>query len=181
MTRADHVELIRPGLSGVGGTWADLGAGAGVFTRALASVLGETALIFAVDREARALRALGEGSGARNPGIHGVHADFMSDVRLPALDGILMANSLHFVPDACAALRHVARWLKPDGRLILIEYDIDIPNTWVPYPVPWSRLPAAAACAGFSDPSLLGTRPSRYHRSVYAALVPRRGTGAKTV
>jgi SAM-dependent methyltransferase len=131
-----------------------------------------------VDRDARALRTLEDELGARLPRVQTIQADFRDDVSLPPLDGILMANSLHFLVDACATLSHVARWLKPGGRLLVVEYDIDAPNTWVPYPLSWSRFPAAAECAGFSDPRLLGNRPSRYHKSVYAALARRRGTGA---
>jgi ubiquinone/menaquinone biosynthesis C-methylase UbiE len=178
MTRADHVALIRPGVPGAGGTWADLGAGSGAFTLALASVLGSSARIYAVDRDARALRSLEDELGTRLPLVQTVHADFKDDVALPPLDGILMANSLHFLADACTVLSHVARWLKPDGRLLVVEYDIDAPNTWVPYPLSWARFPSAAECAGFSVARLLGNRPSRYHKSVYAALALRRGTGA---
>jgi SAM-dependent methyltransferase len=122
-----------------------------------------------VDRDARALRALEREAGGRFPLVRTVQADFAGDVDLPPLDGILMANSLHFNSDACAVLAHASRWLKPRGRLIIVEYDIDSPNPWVPFPLPWSRLPAAAACAGFAAARLLGTRPSLYHRKVYSA------------
>jgi ubiquinone/menaquinone biosynthesis C-methylase UbiE len=169
MTRDDHVALIREGAAGRDGTWADLGAGSGAFTMALASVLGATARIFAVDRDERSLRTLERDVGASFPRIRTVHADFTGEVPLPPLDGILMANSLHFQSDACAVLSHAARWLKPGGRLIIVEYDIETPNPWVPHPLPWARLPAAAECAGFSGAQLLGSRPSRYHRRVYAA------------
>ena len=98
-----------------------------------------------------------------------IHADFTGDVPLPPLDGILIANALHFHGDACRLLQHIARWLKPGGLLVLVEYDIETPNTWVPHPLPWARFPAAAACAGFTGARLLETRPSRYHRRVYSA------------
>ena len=143
MTHADHVALIRAGTAGAGGTWADLGAGAGAFTLALASLLGDSALIYAVDREAGALRNLEREVGALFRQVQTVHADFMGDVQLPPLDGILMANSLHFQSDACSVLAHAGRWVKPGGRLIIVEYDIETPSPWVPFPVPWSRLPAA--------------------------------------
>jgi ubiquinone/menaquinone biosynthesis C-methylase UbiE len=169
MTHDDHVALIQEGAAGRGGTWADLGAGSGAFTFALASVLGKTARILAVDHDARALRALEREAGDHFPLVRPVQADFTGDMPLPPLDGILMANSLHFHSDACAVLAHASRWLKPGGRLIIVEYDIDSPNPWVPHPVPWSRLPAAAACAGFMGARLLGTRPSLYHRRVYSA------------
>lgn len=172
MTHDDHVALLRPGLNGKegrGGAWADLGAGSGAFTFALAALLGPSAVIHAVDRDARALRSLAAAIGAGFPRVSTLHADFAQDVSLPPLDGILMANSLHFHADACALLLHAVGWLKPGGRPILVEYDIETPSIWVPYPLSWARFPPAAACAGLTGPRLLGTRPSRYHRRVYSA------------
>jgi SAM-dependent methyltransferase len=172
MTHDDHVALLRPGLGGnlgQGGAWADLGAGSGAFTLALAVLLGLAARIHGVDRDARALRRLEREVGSRFPRVSTLHADFTGDLSLPPLDGILMANSLHFHPDACALLLHAARWLKPAGRLILVEYDIETPNPWVPHPLPWACFPRSVECAGFTGARLLGTRPSRFHHRVYAA------------
>jgi SAM-dependent methyltransferase len=177
MTLDDRVGLIRPGVDRRDGTWADLGAGTGAFTFALAALLGPDAVIHALDRNPGALRALereaselrdraGEG---RAPRIICTPADFTREVFLPPLDGALMANALHFHADACGILRRITRRLKPGGVLILVEYDITRPNPWVPHPLPWSRFPEAAACAGLSGARLLGTRPSDYHRSMYAA------------
>ena len=179
MTHDDHLALLRPGLEGrvgQGGVWADLGAGSGAFTRALADLLGPSAFIYAVDRDARALRGLAASVVAGSPRVSTIHGDFAREVSLPPLDGILMANSLHFHGDACALLLHTARWLKPNGVLILVEYDIETPSIWVPHPLPWGRFPAAAECAGLTGARLLGTRPSAYHRRVYSAAadVPRK-------
>jgi hypothetical protein len=52
MNRADHIALIREGVSG-GTTWADLGSGAGPFTLALADLLGPGVSRDLVDRLAR--------------------------------------------------------------------------------------------------------------------------------
>lgn len=172
MTHDDLLALVRPGLDGDaprGGAWADLGAGSGAFTLALAELLGSSVMVFAVDRDSRALRTLAGNVGAGFPRVSTVHADFTHEVSLPPLDGILMANSLHFHADACALLRHVSRWMKPGARLILAEYDIDTPTAWVPHPLSWARFPAAAECAGFTRARLLGTRPSRHHWRVYSA------------
>ncbi len=56
MTHDDHVALLRGGIPGPGGVWADLGAGSGAFTLALAEQLGPSAEIYAVDADERALR-----------------------------------------------------------------------------------------------------------------------------
>jgi len=173
----DRVGLIRPGVDRRDGTWADFGAGSGAFTFALAALLGPGAVIHALDRDAGALRALeqeaagqrGEPGAGAAPRIVCIPADFTQDVFLPPLDGALVANALHFHADACGILRRIARRLKPTGVIILVEYDITRPNPWVPHPLPWARFPETAACAGLSDARLLGTRPSAYHRSMYAA------------
>jgi hypothetical protein len=65
--------------------------------------------------------------------------------------------------------RHAARWLKPSAVLIIVEYDAERANPWVPHPLPWSRLPHAAECAGFQDVRLLANVPSEYHGRMYAA------------
>ena len=51
MDRAEMIELIRGGVPGAGGVWADLGAGTGNFTWALRELLGTHGLIYSVDRD----------------------------------------------------------------------------------------------------------------------------------
>ena len=51
MNHADHVALIRDGVTGAGRRWLELGAGDGAFTLALADVLGPDGSIVAVDRD----------------------------------------------------------------------------------------------------------------------------------
>ena len=62
---ADHVGLLR-GAVEPGGTWADVGAGSGAFTLALADLLGPGGRIVAVDRDAAALR---ENAAARRAAV----------------------------------------------------------------------------------------------------------------
>jgi ubiquinone/menaquinone biosynthesis C-methylase UbiE len=50
MDHREMMALIRPAVPGEGGSWADLGAGAGNFTRALGNLLGPKGTIYAVDR-----------------------------------------------------------------------------------------------------------------------------------
>ena len=52
------ITLIRPGLSGPGGVWADLGCGDGIFTLALHSLVGPGSEIYAIDNDRHALDAL---------------------------------------------------------------------------------------------------------------------------
>ena len=50
LDHADHVGLLRPAVE-PGGSWADIGAGEGAFTLALADLLGPGGRILAVDRD----------------------------------------------------------------------------------------------------------------------------------
>ena len=172
MTREDHRALLSGGIAASGSIWADLGSGSGAFTTALAEALGPTAIIYSVDRDEHALRVQEREMRARFPGLrlHFLRADFNHILELPDLDGIVMANSLHFQHDACASLAHAAQWLKVGGRLIVVEYDVKRASPWVPHPVPWARLPDIAACAGLSGTRLIDVRPSRYHGRVYSAV-----------
>ena len=55
----------------------------------------------------------------------------------------VMANSLHFERDQAAVLARLVPLLVPGGRFILVEYDADEGNRWVPHPVSlarWRRL-----------------------------------------
>ena len=177
VTRDDHRALLGDGTGPAGGTWADLGSGSGHFTAALAEALGPSAVIWSIDRDARSLRDQERRMRAGFPGLalHLVCADFTGPLELPPLDGALMANSLHFQPDPRGTLVRVGGLLGPGGRLIIVEYDVDHGSPWVPYPVPWERLPGVAMEAGFGPPRLIATRPSRYHGRAYSAVLTRAG------
>jgi SAM-dependent methyltransferase len=167
LQHAELVELIEggvaPGEGQKGGRWADLGAGEGAFTLALADLLGPDAHIVAVDKDARALRAIGHGIETRV-------ADFTKPLDLRDLDGIVMANSLHYVRDRQPLLQSVRAMLRPGGRLIIVEYGADRGNPWVPYPFTYSRWEPMAAQAGFKNTRLLKTVPSRWLGSMYSAV-----------
>lgn len=71
-----------------------------------------------------------------------------------------MANALHFVRDQAALLARLAAALHPGGRLLLVEYDLDAPRAYVPFPVGPARLAALCAQAGLAPPQIVGTRRS---------------------
>ncbi|HEY7728307.1 MAG TPA: class I SAM-dependent methyltransferase [Candidatus Eisenbacteria bacterium] len=181
MDPRDAVELIRAAVPGGGGpaAWADIGAGRGTFTAALARLLGPGSRIYAVERDARSLAALGrrrEWSGAR---VIPVDADFSRPFELPGLDpggldGMLLANALHFARDAGVVLARLATRVRPGGRVVLVEYDRRRAGPWVPYPIPPAGLPALADAAGLTAFRVVATRPSDYSGVLYAAAADRR-------
>jgi SAM-dependent methyltransferase len=172
MDHRDHVGLLREGVLGGGKTWADLGSGGGAFTLALADLLGPTGSIFTVDRDSRALRVQGRAlrDAFPNVTVAPLVADFTMPLELPPLDGIVMANSLHFERDKLAVLRLVRSHLRPAGRLVLVEYDTDHGNPWVPFPISFHSWAMLAAEAGFRETQRLASVPSRFLGSIYSAL-----------
>jgi SAM-dependent methyltransferase len=97
-------------------------------------------------------------------------ADFTRDLDLPPLDGVLMANSLHFFRGKEKVLRHVSSFLKPEGALLLVEYNVDRGNPWVPYPLSFGTFHTLALRAGFSEPRLLAKHPSSFLHEFYSAI-----------
>jgi ubiquinone/menaquinone biosynthesis C-methylase UbiE len=175
----DAAALIAPAVPNAGGTWADLGAGRGTFTRALARLLGPDGRVHAVDRDAAAMASL------RGATIATHVADFTAPgveraLALLPLDGVLLANALHFVPrDAQPALlERLAAWLVPNGRLVVVEYEGRTPSRWVPYPVSLERL-GAVTPEGMTAPVRVGERRSAYGGTMYAAWSARRLTGGR--
>ena len=77
-------------------------------------------------------------------------ADFTKPIDLPPLDGIVMANSLHFVKDKAPVLALVRDMLKPSGRLLLVEYDADRGNPYVPHPLSFDDVAHARGPSGFT-------------------------------
>jgi SAM-dependent methyltransferase len=168
----DHVRLLRDGVLGVGPNWADLGSGEGAFTLALADLLGPTGSIFSIDRDGRALEVQGRALRDAFPSvaITPLVADFTKPLELPPLDGVVMANSLHFERDKLAVLRLVRGYLRPAGRLVLVEYDTDHGNRWIPFPLSFGTWTTVATEAGFSDTQQLASIPSRFLGSIYSAV-----------
>lgn len=175
MQHADHVALLRPGIPAPGGTWADVGSGGGAFTLALAELLGPGATLYSIDRDAAALRDQGRAVADRYPGVRWipVEADFTRPLpaAVPLLDGLVMANALHYVPDRhkLDVVRQLKARLRAGAPWLLVEYNVDAGNPWVPHPLSFATWQVLAQAAGFGRTRLLGTRPSRFLREFYAA------------
>jgi ubiquinone/menaquinone biosynthesis C-methylase UbiE len=171
MNHNDHVHLLRKGVPAPGGTWAELGSGSGAFTLALADLIGEAGQIYSVDKDRRALREQEQALRSRFPSVamHYLSADFTQQLALPPLDGILMANSLHYIRDKPTLLHRLRGYLRPTGRLLLVEYNADSGNVWVPYPLSYPTWEALAHRNGFSATQLLERVPSRFLGEMYSA------------
>jgi SAM-dependent methyltransferase len=172
MNHDDHVELLRDAVRPAAATWADLGSGTGAFTLALADILGPGARIVSVDRDGGALREQERSMRDRFPAValDVRQADFTGDLILPPLDGLLMANSLHFVRDKRRLLPRLLSAIRPGGRFVLVEYDADRGNPWVPYPLSFETWRAMAGDLGLLGTRLAGRVPSRFLSAIYSAV-----------
>ena len=176
----DATEMLAGGGfdTGAPAVWADLGSGVGTFTVALANLLAPGSTIHAVDRDAAALRQV----PATSQGVTIVTrvADMTAaPAGLDRLDGVLMANSLHYVRDQGECIQRWSKRLAPGGCFLIVEYDTDTPNRWVPFPISRTRLPSLFGGDAEARIRDLCRRPSIYQRApLYAALilpVPRHG------
>jgi ubiquinone/menaquinone biosynthesis C-methylase UbiE len=157
------VNLIKNGIapSGDPQTWYDLGAGSGLFTMALASLLPAESKIYAIDTKASSFD--GTWRSYHQVNILSQQADFTTLPVAPAsADGILMANSLHFVKDKKAFLFSIMKALTPEGRLLLVEYDTLVENPWVPYPVSFEALNSLLTEMGMTDAVQLAATSSKF-------------------
>lgn len=173
MTSEDALSLIRNDeIAGINTItrWADLGCGAGLFTIALSRMLQKGSVIYGVDRNASVRRQTTSNGIEITP----MHADFVKeDLGLADLDGVIMANALHYVKDKIAFIKKLETWLKPGSLILIVEYETEIPVPgWIPYPVSVKSLNEIVKIAGFGPFRKLGERPSVYGRSnMYSALI----------
>lgn len=172
VTVDDAAKLIAGArVNGAAETWADLGCGDGTFTRALANILPRGSVVHAMDRDRSALQEIPRTYEGTSIVTH--EGDFTSQPwPFSALDGVLLANSLHYVRDQAALIRDCGSNLKAPGRFLVVEYDTHKANPWVPYPIGVASLERLFAGAGYSSIQMLGARRSIYQRArIYAALV----------
>jgi ubiquinone/menaquinone biosynthesis C-methylase UbiE len=166
------ITLLQPGIPGPGGIWADVGCGDGIFTSALHTLVRPGDEIYAVDKDQFALDALVHhfAESYLDALLHPVCADFTRQLTLSALDGLLMANSLHFVMDKAPVLIRLIRLLKPSGRLIVVEYNASRGNPAVPYPLDDKSFLGLAAQVGLRDARILARIPSSFLGEMYVGM-----------
>ena len=106
---------------------ADIGAGSGWFTIRLARRVGSQGLVYAEDVQPEMINAVTR--RVQREGLTNVRAvrGQNSDPKLPAgsLDAALVVDAYHEVEDRVTMLANLARALKPQGRIGVVDFRLD--------------------------------------------------------
>ena len=171
MELADAIKLIGKGIpSGAKNeVWIDLGAGSGLFTEALATLLGKSNVVYAIDKD----KSSWNSRHVEGFAIHFLQLDFLKeDLGLDPVYGVLMANALHFVRDKKSFLVRLRTNVRNGGRLIVVEYEMKRANPWIPYPIGFGKLKELAGELGWTTPEPLEKHSSHYVKDgIYSAVL----------
>jgi trans-aconitate methyltransferase len=164
MNQADAQALISKGIdTRKQQSWADLGCGTGTFTEALFHLLPAGSSIEAVDLQRQHLSIP----------VNFTRANFETDnLILPPLDGIMLANSLHYIKDKRKLIRKLESYFTKSSNFLIVEYNTDIANPWIPYPLSFQNLTTLFTGLGYEKITKLGERISVYKRAeIFAAMI----------
>jgi SAM-dependent methyltransferase len=153
-------------------SWADLGCGSGLFTRALAGLLNTGSSIYAIDKNMSSFK---KSSFPNNVVVKTIESDFVhDDLNLENLDGILMANALHFVRNKKSFIEKIVPYFREAPVFLMVEYDTDLPNPWVPYPLSFTSLKKLFSEMGYTMIRKINEKKSRYRTShIYSVIITR--------
>ncbi|HWW82410.1 MAG TPA: methyltransferase domain-containing protein [Vicinamibacterales bacterium] len=113
-----------------GATVADIGAGTGYVTVRLAARVGKSGMVFANDVQPQMLSILQRRLTSAHITNVTLVQGAIDDPRLPlaTFDYELLVDVYHEFSQPQAMLRHLRESLKPDGRLVLLEYRKEDPT-----------------------------------------------------
>jgi SAM-dependent methyltransferase len=116
---------LKPGM-----TVADVGAGVGYTSVKISRRVGPTGTVLSTDVQPEMLRMLRE--NASDQGVRNIKPILCTptDPKLPenAVDLIIMVDVYHELSDPETSLKGFRKALKPDGRLVLVEFRAEDPD-----------------------------------------------------
>jgi len=110
---------------------ADIGAGSGLFSRPLAKAVGTSGKVYAVDIQQDLLNYIDHRDQEENiRNIQTVLGEF-NDPKLPArnVDLAFINDVLHHIQNRAAYLKALGTYMKPTGRIAIIDMNKDDPKT----------------------------------------------------
>ncbi len=152
------IDFIQAAIPQEKGKWADIGAGTGTFTLALDQLLPKGSTIYSIDKKPTEQQL-----SLQNCVLETVKQDFDEAFDLPIMDGIIMANTLHYSEYPVVTLNNILKILKTKGRFILIEYELtQARKPWIPYPITFQQFCEMATQVALSTPLEIRRLPSTY-------------------
>ena len=110
-----------------GKTVADVGAGDGYFTFYLAERVGQGGKVYASDIDGKALQVIRDRCKKEEIKNVSVILGKEDDPLLPegSIDLVLMVNTIHLVENKDIFLKSIMPSLKPEGILVIVQWDAD--------------------------------------------------------
>jgi ubiquinone/menaquinone biosynthesis C-methylase UbiE len=107
-----------------GSVVADVGAGVGYHVWRLAEIVGPAGKVFAEDIQPEMLRLLERNISDRRLQNVQIVLGTEKDPKLPAaqVDLVLMVDVYHEFSDPVSMMQNIRKSLKPDGRVVLVEF-----------------------------------------------------------
>jgi ubiquinone/menaquinone biosynthesis C-methylase UbiE len=106
---------------------ADIGAGSGLFSRPIAKKLGTGGIVYAIDIDEGLLKHIDK--TAKEQGISNIRTVLCKedDPLIPEpVDLIVIIDTLHHIANQGAYLKNLHKYLKPSGRIAIIDFS----HTW---------------------------------------------------
>jgi arsenite methyltransferase len=108
---------------------ADLGSGSGLFTRPLAKAVTPGGVVYAIDVNAALLQIVAR--SAKEAGIANIQTVLAStdDPKLAEpVDLVFICDTLHHIEGQPAYLKNLRQYLRPGGRVAIIDFSKDWPQ-----------------------------------------------------
>ena len=102
---------------------ADIGAGSGLFTFPLARALRPGGTVLAVEVDEALLNHITEAAGEQGIiNVKPVYAEYNDPILSEPVDLALINDVLHHIEDRATYLKNLAKYMKPAGRVALIDF-----------------------------------------------------------
>ncbi len=112
---------------------ADIGSGGGYFSLRFAKIVGKEGKVYAVDTNSNLLNFVK--NSAKVKGLNNIIPTIASndslDIPEKNLDFIFMRNVTHHLKNRMKYFENLKKYLKPEGKIIVIEYDRGKPLSFV--------------------------------------------------
>jgi cyclopropane fatty-acyl-phospholipid synthase-like methyltransferase len=105
----------------------DLGSGSGLFTRPMAQAVGPQGVVYAIDIDPDLLKHVAQTATEQKLANIKTILGGEADPKLPEpVDLIAIIDTLHHIPNQAAYLKNLRRYLRPNGRIAIIDFS----KTW---------------------------------------------------